>query len=81
MAGAVAQTGVFDYRRAEGGGCASFGTPVSSVEVKLLGGEGEVGGPRPEGELTVRGPAVSGEGWVGLGVRGGFGEDGCLGLA
>ena len=36
VAGAVAQTNVFDYRRDDGVGYSHFGIPLSSVEVKLL---------------------------------------------
>ena len=78
----MAQSHVFDYRREEGQrGRAHFGVPVSSVEVKVLNSEDrEVGGPRPDGEVVVAGPAVVGGGEVRLGVEGGFGEDGTLRL-
>ena len=43
--------------------------------------EGTLGGNRPEGEVVVGGPAVAAkDGWVGLGVRGRFREDGTLAL-
>ena len=93
VAGAVAQTHVFDYRRWEGLRAGHFGVPLSSLEVclrspgddaKVVGGQGSV-----EGEVWVRGPSVvrkaerSGdeEGWMILGVEGRFGEDGTLSLA
>jgi acyl-CoA synthetase (AMP-forming)/AMP-acid ligase II len=91
VAGAVAQTHVFDYRRVDGTGYSHFGVPLSSVEVWLVdkGDDGKVGATRPEGEIVVAGPAVAGTngetGTVGaevrLEVRGRFGEDGCLSLA
>lgn len=89
VCGAVAQTNVFDYRREDGIGFAPFGVPVSSVEVKLKGiegdGQGSIGGNQPEGEVFVNGPAVAAQdakesGWVGLGVKGRFREDGTLAL-
>jgi len=87
VAGAVAQTHVFDYRtrRSNGGPMQGhFGLPLSSVEIKLLGkNDAEVGGTTPEGEIVVKGPAVAGSGKeneVRLGVRGRFGEEGVLEL-
>ena len=90
VAGAVAQTNVFDYRREDGTGPAHFGLPLSSVEVKVVDKEddGKVDGTRPEGEIAVTGPAVGknadgdgkSDGWVNLGVRGRFREDGTLAL-
>lgn len=69
VAGAVAQTNVFDYRRDDGAGYGHFGIPLSSVQVKLVSGnDEEVGGLEPTGEMVVSGPAVSG-GEVKLGVR------------
>ena len=92
VAGAVAQTHVFDYRRFDGVGASHFGVPLSSLEVclrspgddaRVAGGQGSL-----EGEVWVRGPSVvrhteasEGEGWVSLGVEGRFGEDGTLSLA
>jgi hypothetical protein len=79
--GAVAQTHVFDYRREEGEGHSRFGSPVSSVEIRLVGsGDVEVGKSAPVGELVVSGPAVAGGEWR-SGKRMRIGEDGCLGYA
>ena len=79
--GAVAQTHVFDYRREEGEGHSRFGSPVSSVEIRLVGnGDAEVGKSEPVGELVVSGPAVAGGEWK-TGRRMRIGEDGCLGYA
>lgn len=89
VAGAVAQTHVFDYRVGRTKSkFAHFGLPLSSVEVKLLGqSDAEVGSTEPSGEIVVKGPAVAGEGMGGkgyaevrLGVKGRFGEDGTLAL-
>ncbi|QIX02098.1 hypothetical protein AMS68_007615 [Peltaster fructicola] len=64
VAGAIAQTNVFDYRQESGGQCASFGGPVGSVEVKVSStSEQEVSGAGDKGvvgELLVNGPAVVG---------------------
>ncbi|KAK4544229.1 hypothetical protein LTR36_004439 [Oleoguttula mirabilis] len=82
VAGAIAQTNVFDYRRVDGGGHSHFGTPLSSVEVKLVAGEdGNVAGNTPRGEMVVMGPAVSGGGEVRLPVQGRVRVDGTLGYA
>ena len=79
VAGAVAQTNVFDYRRDDGTGCAHFGVPVSSVEVKLSSADDRrLERSEPEGEIVVSGPAVSGGGVVSLGVEGRVREDGTL---
>jgi acyl-CoA synthetase (AMP-forming)/AMP-acid ligase II len=81
VAGAVAQTNVFDYRREEGTGCSHFGVPLSSVEVKLANADdSHLGHAKPTGEIVVSGPAVSGGGDVKLGVQGVFREDGTLAL-
>ncbi|KAF2170966.1 hypothetical protein M409DRAFT_63972 [Zasmidium cellare ATCC 36951] len=76
VAGAVAQTNVFDYRRDEGAAHSHFGIPLSSVEIKVLspGNDADVGAQEPKGELVVTGPAVAG-GEVKLGVRGRIRED------
>lgn len=82
VAGAVAQTNVFDYRRDDGSGHAHFGMPLSCVEVKLKNrDEKKVSGNCPEGEIVVMGPAVSGSAReVDLGVQARFREDGVLEL-
>ncbi|KAK4888434.1 hypothetical protein LTR27_012657 [Elasticomyces elasticus] len=81
VAGAVAQLNVFDYRRDDGMQHSHFGSPVSCVEVKVVGkeGDGKVSAAQPEGEIVVSGPGVSGGKEVRLGVRGTVREDGCLG--
>ena len=64
VAGAVAQTHMFDYRRDGPPHQRShFGAPVSSVEVKLAardGGSLEFRDDMPVGKLVVSGPAVVG---------------------
>ncbi|KAK0868150.1 hypothetical protein LTR87_014272 [Friedmanniomyces endolithicus] len=82
VAGAVAQTNVFDYRRENGAGCSHFGSPLSSVEIMMVDKENDtrLGGAQPEGEILVTGPAVSG-GKVRLGVKGRILEDGTLAYA
>lgn len=81
VAGAIAQTNVFDYRREEGSGCSQFGIPLSSVEVKLVASDdSKLGGSQPRGEIAVMGPAVSG-GEVKLGVQGRVREDNTLAYA
>nr|POE87397.1 hypothetical protein CFP56_29986 [Quercus suber] len=81
VAGAVAQTNVFDYRRDDGDRHAHFGIPLSSVEIKLIGISDEpVGGNTPTGHLVVAGPAVSG-GKVRLAVQGSIREDCTLAYA
>lgn len=76
VAGAVAQTNVFDYRRDEGAGHSHFGIPLSSVELKVLSpsNDADVGAQEPKGELVVTGPAVAG-GEVKLGVKGRIRDD------
>lgn len=75
VAGAVAQTSVFDYRREDSEDQCHFGVPLSSVEIKLAHrDDGQVGAPQPQGEFVVSGPAVSG-GEVRLGVQGKVRED------
>jgi len=77
IAGAIAQSNVFDYRIEAG---SHFGAPLSSVEIKLMNSnESELEGARPRGRLVVTGPAVSG-GEVNLGVSGSIVEDGTLRL-
>lgn len=61
VAGAIAQTNVFDYRQEDGTGHSHFGIPLSSVEIKLHGkSDADVDGLTPKGEVTVSGPAVAG---------------------
>lgn len=75
VAGAVAQTSVFDYRREDGEEQSHFGIPLSSIEVKLAHkDDGKVGAAQPQGEFIVSGPAVSG-GEVRLGAQGRVRED------
>lgn len=56
VAGAVAQTGIYDYRREEGGSSSHghFGAPLSSVEVKVVDVEGHrtTDERDPEGEVS-----------------------------
>ena len=81
VAGAVAQTNVFDYRRDNGTGHSQFGVPLSSVEVKLVNRDDSKCEQRqPEGEIVVSGPAVSG-GETRLGVQGRIREDCTLAYA
>lgn len=81
VAGAIAQTNVYDYRRDERLGHSHFGSPLSSVEVKLVDEvDQNVDGSTPTGEIVVSGPAVAG-GQAKLGVRGRFGEDCTLAYA
>ncbi|KAJ9629871.1 hypothetical protein H2203_002255 [Taxawa tesnikishii (nom. ined.)] len=81
VAGAVAQTNLFDYRGTDGTQHSHFGVPLSSVEVKLVSkNDAKVDGNLPEGEIVVSGPAVAG-GQTKLGVSGSFREDGTLAYA
>ncbi|CAK4030973.1 AMP-extracellular domain-containing [Lecanosticta acicola] len=82
VAGAVAQTNVFDYRRDDGTEHSHFGIPLSSVEVKLLssGNDEAVAAQEPKGALWVGGPAVSGS-EVKLPVQGRIREDCTLAFA
>ncbi|KIX94074.1 uncharacterized protein Z520_10100 [Fonsecaea multimorphosa CBS 102226] len=60
VAGAIAQTNIFDYRD-KGGKVCCVGAPLSSVEVNLAGEEGVMGSRTPRGAtLTIKGPAVVG---------------------
>ncbi|KAI5365519.1 putative AMP-dependent synthetase/ligase, ANL domain-containing protein [Septoria linicola] len=79
VAGAVAQTNVFDYRRVDGAEHSHFGVPLSSVEVKLLNPANDqlVGASEPQGQLLVIGPAVAG-GQAKLEVWAKMKEDGTL---
>lgn len=59
VAGAIAQTNIYDYRRDEGAKQATFGAPVSSVEIKLIDGNGHKNSDDlAVGKLVVTGPAV-----------------------
>ncbi|KAI9822632.1 MAG: hypothetical protein M1827_000351 [Pycnora praestabilis] len=81
VAGAVAQTGLFDYRIEKEGirKPGHFGAPLSCVEIKLVDANGhrttEEGDPK--GEIIVSGPAVV-DGETRLGVIGTFREDNTL---
>ncbi|KAF2721136.1 AMP-extracellular domain-containing protein [Polychaeton citri CBS 116435] len=77
VAGAITQSHIFDYRIETGAGASHFGGVLSSVEVKLTGDDSKLGGYEPVGDITVEGPAVSGE-FYNTGVRGKFRDDGCL---
>lgn len=75
VAGAIAQTNVFDYRSSAGGAHSHFGVPLSCVEVRLFSGtETDVEGTEPRGEIVVSGPSVVG-GETKLGVKGRMRED------
>lgn len=61
VAGAIAQTNIYDYRRDEGAEQATFGGPVSSVEIKLVDEDGHKNTDEKRlGKLVVTGPAVAG---------------------
>lgn len=66
VAGAVAQTNIYDYRREEAEGSrknkhAHFGAPLNSVEIKLVDkDQWRTTDAKVEGEVVVMGPAVSG---------------------
>ncbi|KAK5116183.1 hypothetical protein LTR62_008509 [Meristemomyces frigidus] len=79
VAGAVAQSNVFDYRTEAGDGRSPFGAPISSVEVTLTNeDERALEGVMPRGQVVVRGPGVSGGETRLVGVRGQMGGDGTL---
>lgn len=50
VAGAVCQTNIFDYR--ETGGLAPFGSPISSVEINLVGNEEQMSQAEPRGKAS-----------------------------
>ncbi|KAI9878414.1 MAG: hypothetical protein M1830_000934 [Pleopsidium flavum] len=80
VAGAVAQTNFFDYRKDEPAGKSShFGPPLSSVEVRLVDTSDHktTDEGNPQGQIIVKGPAVAG-GEANLGVVGTFGDDSTL---
>ncbi|KAL8644471.1 MAG: hypothetical protein Q9210_007240 [Variospora velana] len=61
VAGAIAQTSIYDYRRDEDAKQATFGAPVSSVEIKLIDENGHKNSDDlAVGKLVVTGPAVVG---------------------
>ncbi|KIW92542.1 uncharacterized protein Z519_06389 [Cladophialophora bantiana CBS 173.52] len=58
VAGAIAQTNIFDYRD-KGPKVCCVGAPLSSVEVNLTGEEHVMGSRTPRGAtVTIKGPAV-----------------------
>ncbi|KUL84972.1 hypothetical protein ZTR_07895 [Talaromyces verruculosus] len=78
VAGGIAQTHLFDYRRHAGP--AHFGAPLSSVEIVLSGHTEDTGIERAvEGQLTVTGPAVVTK-TVTIPVRARFRDDNTLQL-
>lgn len=78
VAGAIAQTNVFDYRRTDGTEPSHFGVPLGSVEIKFLHtDEKALSSPEPTGKLVVSGPAVVG-GEVKLNVQMKMRQDGCV---
>ncbi|RMY44692.1 hypothetical protein D0863_16176 [Hortaea werneckii] len=81
VAGAIAQSNVFDYRRdLSAEGLAHFGVPLAHVEVLFADGkdDGAVSGQEGQGgvrgEMVVRGPGVAGQRWSGGGKQEGEGE-------
>jgi hypothetical protein len=82
VAGAVAQTGVFDYRvdAALGEQKGHFGPPSSCLEIKLVDTpQVKTSDEKPQGEIVVAGPVVVG-GEANLGVLAWFRDDHCLAL-
>ncbi|KAF2095857.1 hypothetical protein NA57DRAFT_78634 [Rhizodiscina lignyota] len=81
VAGAVAQTNIYDYRTGlgkDGDRYGHFGAVLSSVEVKLVDkGNRKTTDENYEGEIVVSGPAVSG-GEARLGIAGTFRDDNTL---
>lgn len=87
VAGAVAQTNVFDYRREElqssnnsgrGKQYSHFGAPLNSVEIKLVDtAEHKTTDNEAKGEISVMGPAVAGGKTV-IPAVGRVRDDGCL---
>ncbi|KAK7541493.1 hypothetical protein BKA81DRAFT_407365 [Phyllosticta paracitricarpa] len=82
VAGAVAQTNMYDYRREEIEGRsnkhAHFGAPLNSVEIKLVDkDQWRTTDEKVEGEVVVMGPAVSGTKTT-LEPMARIREDGCL---
>ncbi|KAJ5947906.1 hypothetical protein N7466_000921 [Penicillium verhagenii] len=56
IAGAIAQSNVFDYRRSDGP--SHFGSPLSSTEITLTAVSEDLITDTPEGQIKVSGPAV-----------------------
>lgn len=81
VAGAVAQTGFYDYRISEDEGekgCSHFGPPLTSTEIMLRDkGANKTTDERIEGEIIVRGPCVAGH-EAALGVVGRILDDNTL---
>jgi acyl-CoA synthetase (AMP-forming)/AMP-acid ligase II len=72
VAGAVAQTNIYDYRRGVGpqNKHSHFGVPLSCVEIKLVDtASHKTTDDQSMGEVIVRGPSVAG-GEVSLGITG-----------
>ncbi|KAI9725084.1 MAG: hypothetical protein M1812_000360 [Candelaria pacifica] len=83
IAGAVAQTNIFDYRIGRQAQEPShFGVPLSSLEIKLIDTRGHktVDDANPKGEIIVMGPAVAG-GRTALGIVGTIRDDNTLAYA
>ncbi|KAF2203953.1 hypothetical protein GQ43DRAFT_410562 [Delitschia confertaspora ATCC 74209] len=83
VAGAVAQTNIYDYRRGimPANKHSHFGVPLSCVEVKLRDTvTHKTTDDEPRGEIVVSGPSVAG-GEVSLGINGTFREDHTLAYA
>ena len=83
VAGAITQTNILDYRQIGASGEQThFGTPLSSVEVKLVDSSFHKisDDAEPAGNIVVKGPAVAG-GEVNLKVLGKIREDKTLAYA
>lgn len=81
VAGAVAQTSVFDYRSTAGSGHNHFGVPLGCVEVRLESAvDSDLDSTEPKGEIVVSGPSIV-DGEVRLGVTGRIREDCTLAYA
>lgn len=80
VAGAVSQTGIFDYRVCKKPGMAHFGAPVTSLELYFQDrGEYKTTDITSCGEIVATGPAVEG-GKAKLGVVGKMNHDSTLSL-
>ncbi|KAH6686382.1 hypothetical protein F5X68DRAFT_15588 [Plectosphaerella plurivora] len=81
VAGAVTQTGYYDYRVTSDAARSHFGPPVTSVELLLRDTKThKTTDDKYEGEIIARGPSVSG-GEAGLGVAGRISDDNTLSYA